>query len=246
MALPVSLGTMLTEVQRRANVENFVAAANTFITLPEIRSYLNETLLELYDMLIAARSQEWFRKSFQFNTIGNQPAYPCPPDMYQLLSVDIFFGGNLVVSAKSYHERNRNALRWVPGWSYWYPVYYRLIGSPSPTGAALTPTMINFIPFPSSAIPVTLNYYPTFTPFATDGTEDANIFNGISGWEGYAIWKTAAICLEKMQKDSTFCRTQVSEFKQRIEALAADQNAGESEQVADTYDQNTWIGDRNI
>jgi hypothetical protein len=225
---------MLTAAQQRSNIENLVLAANSVITLPEMRGYFNEALQETYDLIVQARGQEWYRKSYTFQTTSNQSGYPIPADLYQLISVDINLGGNLFLTARPYMESERNAFRWLSAWFYDTPVYFRLQGTPDSTGANLAPSNINFIPSPNSNFAVTLNYYPVFRPFLTDGTEDNNVFDGINGWEGHAIWAVTAICLEKLKQDSSFARAQVEKFTQRIEALAPDRHAGDPERVHDT------------
>lgn len=241
MSLPKTLSTMLTDVIQRANLENFVAESGTFISKPELRGYLNETIAELYDMLVEARGQEYYRKEYTFQTINNQPSYALPPDFYELISVDIFLAPNIVLTAHPYMESERNRFRWYPGWFYNMPVYYRLLGSQSATGAALMPARINFIPAPSAVYSITLNYIAAFRPFLTDGTEDLYIFDGINGWEGFATWNVAAICLEKMQKDSSYARARAEEFKRRIQGLAADRDAGSPERPHDvSSDYSPW------
>jgi hypothetical protein len=234
MAAPVALGSMLTSVLQRANLENLVQDANSVILKSEVRSYLNEALQETYDLLIQARGQDWYRSSYQFQTSANQSAYPLPANFYQGISVDINLGGNLFITGKPYTESERNSFRWSTGWLYNTPVLFRLLGTPDSTGANLAPASINFIPAPNSNFQVTLNYYPTFRAFLTDGTEDSNVFDGVNGWEGHAIWAVAAICLEKLKQDSSFARAQVMKFTERIEALAPDHHAGDPERVHDS------------
>lgn len=229
---------MITGVLQRANLENLVAESNSVITLPEIRGYLVEATQELYDILISARGQEHYRASYTFNTESNRTSYPLPQNFYQLLSVDINLGGNLYLSARPYNEWERNAFKWIPGWYYNTPVYFRMLGVPDSTGANLQPGMINFIPSPNSAFQVTLNYYPVFRPWLLDGTEDSNVFDGVNGWHGHAIWNVAAVCLEKLKQDSSFARAQVAKYTQRIEALAPDRHAGDAERVHDSLASN--------
>ena len=233
---------MLTSVQQRANIENLVLAANSVITLPELRGYINEGIQELYDLLVECRGPEWFRKSYTFNTTSNQSGYATPSDLYNLISVDINLGGNLFITARPYMEAERNAFRWNSAWYYDTPVYFRLQGTPDSTGANLAPSNINFIPSPNSNFAVTLNYVPAFRPFLTDGTEDGNVFDGVSGWEGLPIWAVTAICLEKLKQDSSFARAQVEKYTRRIEALGNDRQAGDAERVHDTLNAGTMSG----
>ena len=141
-------------------------------------------------------------------------------------------GSNIVLTARPYMEAERNRFRWYPGWFYNQPVYYRLQGN-----------SIGFIPVPSGAFTVTLNYYPTFTKFATNGTQDASTFDGVNGWEEYAVWKAAADCIAKEENDPAYALGKVAELRARIEGLAALRDAGNAERVHDvTGDMTPWSG----
>lgn len=233
MAAPITLGAMLTQIQRRANIENFVLASGSMITLPELRDYVNEFGQELYDLLLDARGMEYNRKAWVTATNPNQSEYILPPDFYQCLSVDIFIAPNQVLSARPYMEAERNRFRWYPGWYYNQPVWWRILGTPMVKGAAIQPQRINFIPAPAAAVTFVVNYWPIFKTFATDGTEDTLYIDGINGWEMYIVWKVVATCLEKMEQNSEFAQTRAAQLLQRIQDLADDHNAGNAERVHD-------------
>jgi hypothetical protein len=225
---------MMTAVKQRANIENLVLPANSVIIESELRGYVNEAVQELYDLLIASRGVEYNRKDFVFTTFGNQAVYPLPSDFYSLISCDLQLGANVVLSALPYMEFERNHYRVYSGWYWTTPVKYRLLGNPDTSGATLQSQMISFIPAPSSITTVVLHYFPVFRKFLTDGTEDANVFDGVGGWEGHVIWNVAAMCLEKLKQDSGFARAQVEKYTARIEALAPDRHAGDPERVHDS------------
>ena len=233
MTSPVTLGSIITSVTRRANIEQFVLAAGSLITLPEVREYINEAAQELYDLLTEARGQEYYRKSFTFATAANQGEYSLPLDFFQELSVDLYVAPNLVLTAKPYEESERNAFRYWSGWIYPMPMYYRILGSPQSTGATLLPSRINFIPQPAAINTVTINYYPRFRTFATDGTEDNYSLDGVNGWEALIVWRVVAVCLEKMEQNSDFALAQAAKIEERIRNLASDREAGNAPRIHD-------------
>lgn len=252
MASPVQFGSMVTSVLRRANIENQVVVGG-FIQPAEVREYLNECLTELWEKLVKARAQEHVRKETSFAAIANQADYPLPADMFQLISVDINISPVGVptinpqfLNAKPIGEKQRNMFRFYPGLVGWYwgtPVYYRTIGSTQLAGATSLVRRIRFYPLPQAAYPIGLNYYPNFIPFATDGSQDTYTFDGVSGWEGYAIWQTVCICKAKLKEDMAFAMAQVARFEARIDELASQNDAGESEVIADTEAENDgWYG----
>jgi hypothetical protein len=233
MSAPISLASMLTSVQRRANIENQVG----FITLPEQREYLNEALSELYDLLVAARGQEHFRKQQAITTLANVSAYPLASDFYELISVDIQLAPNQKLDARAYSESERNMFQNYPLWPGWllgFPVYYRIQGSPQSNGAMTIEKVINFIPYPQNSLfPVFVNYYPIFTPFATDGSQDNSVFNGVNGWEAFAIWSTVVTCKHKLKEDASLAMAKVTAIRTRIKSLASQNDAGTAERIKD-------------
>lgn len=233
MPAPISLASMLTSIVRRANIENFVAESGTLISNPELREYVNEVRMELYELLVEARGQEFYRKEYTFQTSPNIGEYSLPDDFFELISTDLYIAPNQVLSARPYMEAERNRFRWYPGWYYNQPVYYRLLGSPQNKGAALQPQRINFIPAPASVNTIVLNYVPVAKPFLTDGTEDNLVIDGVSGWEAFIVWGVVQICLEKMEQNSDFAMTQQAKVRQRIMDLAVDRDAGAAERVHD-------------
>lgn len=237
MSAPITLGAMLNSVRLRANLENQTG----FIADAEIYEHLNYGIGELYDLLIAARAQEYYRNSISFNTTANQAFYSFSSigitDFYQLVSLDVQLGTNITISARPYMEAERNRFKWYPGWFYNMPVYYRILGgavtSGSPAGGSSANSGISFIPAPSGAFNVTVNYYPVFTPFATNGSASSSTFDGINGWEEYAIWRATAACKAKGDEDPAFALSMLASMKERIQGLAASHDGGNAERVHD-------------
>jgi hypothetical protein len=132
-------------------------------------------------------------------------------------------------------EHERNKFRWYPGWVWWLPVYFRILGSPSTTGAALQPSTINFIPAPQLQATFTWNYIPAFTPFATDTSQLGYVIDGVNGWEGFAVWHAVAMALEKLEQDSSYAQSRVEAFRTRIETMASERHSGDPERIHDVF-----------
>lgn len=217
MARAVSLGAMLTEVRRRANIENQTG----FITDAEIRNYLNYTITRLYNQLVQNGGQEWFRAVSSITTVPGLSAYPLPSDFFELQSVDLTING-VTLTLLPYMEVERNVFKSWPIAPSGAPGYYRVQGG-----------NINFIPIPSGTYAMGLNYYPIFTPFATDGSQDANTFDGINGWEELPIWRAVIYCKEKGDEDSSFAKMHAAELQKDIDAMASNRDRGAPERVTD-------------
>ncbi len=227
MSAPVTLSNLVLAVQQRANIEN----QNGFITPAELRGRINYACMDVYDRLVAARAQEYFRAQQILNVVANTPLYGLAADAYQIISVDVVLGNNQTLSAKPYMEFERNRFKYAPGWNYTQPVYYRHQG-----------TNINFIPTPSGAYVVDINYYPRFTPFVTDGTGDGNTFDGINGWEEAAIWRVVSEIKDKGEEDPSYAWSRYQDMCARIDGLAAMRDAGTAERVHDVHssDDGSW------
>lgn len=216
MARSVPLSTLITRVRRRADIESATARFPD----AEITDNLNESITELYDIIRMSWGDGYFRSSYVFTTSTAVDTYALPSDFLDLVSVDVQVSASDVVSARRFMESERNAAKSpLVGWLYGQPVFYQLQGN-----------NIKFIPQPSAAYLVTINYVPTPTKLV--GSSDT--IDGVAGWEEYAVLDAAIKCLIK---DESFEHIAILEnrkavIKGRIDALAP-QRDGQPERVQD-------------
>jgi hypothetical protein len=228
VARGVSLSTLQTRVLQRANLEG----ALTFITTSELTDHINESLAELYDLIRGVFGQDYYRSSFAITTVNGTSAYALPADFLALISVDVQVSGgpqNITLTAKPYMENERNLYKFLPAtWTFGQPIYYRLQA-----------TNINFIPTPPGGWTVTLNYVPTPTKLANPG----DTFDGVAGWEEYAVLDAAIKCLLKDGDLEMVAQLEQRKMaiRVRIEALAPERDAGQPERVHDvSTDEAQW------
>lgn len=113
-----------TEVLQRADMEN-----TSFVTDAELNRYINESISELYDLIIEAAGQEYFLDTYTFNTVANQDTYPLPSDFYMMKGVDIDVGASEPVPIRPYMFDERHDTYGYPaGWGQFQDVRYRLLG----------------------------------------------------------------------------------------------------------------------
>lgn len=224
MASTATLTNMILAVRRRANIESQTG----FVSDLEITEYLNYCLSDLYDRLVQAGGQPWYRQTNTLTMVNGTASYALPADFYRLVSVDINIGNNVVVSARPYMEFERNRFKWFyQGWFSSRPIYYRLLGS-----------NINFVPVPNAAFTVTLNYYPAFTKLVNG----SDTFDGVNGWEEWAIWRTAAYCKAKGDEDPSYCQQMAAELAARIDGIAQARDAENPERVHEVdADADPWF-----
>lgn len=216
MAATATLAQMIASVRRRANIQSQTG----FIDDTELTEELNYALSELYDLLVGVGGQPFYRSSVTANTVANQANYTLPADFYKMQSLDVDFGGGIVRSCKPFMEEERNIFRYpLTGWIYQLPIYYRMQGA----------TTLTFIPSPTGVFPYTINYYPTFAKLVNAG----DTFDGVNGWEEYAVWVVTAYCKAKGDEDPGFAMGRAAQLKDRIQAMAGTRDVNHNEIVAD-------------
>src|ERR1700722_10816523 len=245
MARLVTLTTLQNRVLQRAHLP---AASNAGIVSPaELLDNINEGIAEFHQIVVALPGPPYYRESVTFVT---QPAVniydigPAQPiavtDFLAGQGFDVQFGQNIVNTARSFMNRERNRFKLnYSGWTYSQPVFYRFQGKPSTAGSAALDS-VEFIPFPSGVFDVTMWYTPT-PPVLAVGSDT---FDGINGFEELVVL-SAAIKLLLKQEQFDHASALMSE-RARQEAKMASMlthDADEPERVVDvTLNDDGFIG----
>jgi len=212
-------------VRQRADIVN-----SQFITDPELNSYINQSYFELYDILIQKYGENYYVDSGSFTTDGQTQQYPLTGSFYKLLGVDLQLAGSdpdayFTVRPFNFAERNRYA---VPNMQSFYGVTnlrYRVHGN----NIFLTPT-------PTGGQVVRYWFVPRMNTLDTDNAT----FDGVSGWTEYIIVDAAIKCMQKEESDTSVLQGQKTALIQRIEAAAANRDAGNPATVSDVQFNNYW------
>jgi len=215
MAKTVTLSSMRSQTRQRADMVN-----STFCTDSEINQYLNNSLAELYDILIEKFENDYFLSSSSITIVADTNNYSLPADFYKVVGVDIVISANQTITLTRYNfsDRNLNNRNLYVYNRDAYTLRYRIQGS-----------KIYFSPTPSSAYTGTLWYIPAFTDISTD----AGTFDGVSGWEEYAIVDAAIKCLQKEESDVSALMSQKDKLLRRIESAAENRDAGNPATITD-------------
>lgn len=236
----MSLAQIRLNSQQRADRVN-----SPFVTLPEWNSYINQSLFELYDLLVTAYGEEYFAAPFLvFNTNGTDQFYPLPdgtnyngaPPFYKMLGLDLGLNTNAQpnngwVTVKKFNFIDRNAFYYPNTNSSQYGVFnlrYRLFGN-----------KLEFIPTPNSGQPMRLIYIPRMTQLLKDTDITSS---GISGWIEYIIVDAAIKALQKEESDVSVLQSQKMALIKRIEAAGMNRDAGQADTVSDTRSTNGSYG----
>lgn len=230
--------------QQRADRVN-----SQFVTQSEWRSYINQSMFELYDLLITVYEDYYIAPPIQFVADGNTFLFPLPNGsntflnalnpsqtitprpFYKLIGVDLALNNatNAYVTVNKFNFIDRNRFVYPNTASTIYGVFnlqYRVMGS-----------NIEFIPTPSGGQALRLWYIPRLRELLqeTDTTD-----TGISGWTEYVIVKAAYYALTKEESDTTNLVMQLAALTKRIEETAANRDAGQPDRISDTRGGNGW------
>lgn len=222
MAKQITLADLKLQARQRAD-----KVGSTFIKESELVNYINKSGAELYDLLIGAYGNDYYLKEYEFQVQDGVSEYDLPADFYKLLGVDFQITQQRKLTLKPYMFNERN--RYQEG-AYWSAV----IGISGPR-YHLQNEKIKFRPTPDGGYTLVLHYIPCFT----DLVDDADLLNGVNGWEEYIILDAAIKMLVKEESDVSQLEKHKDRILLRINTMAENRDAGQSFKVNDV--QKDWI-----
>jgi len=224
---------------------------SNFVTKPEWRNYINQSLFELYDLLVTVYEDLYVATPVQFVADGTTFLYPMPngsnnfqsgitpsqtlvkpKPFYKLIGVDLALNNatNAYVTLDKFMFEDRNTFVFPNTASTIYGVFnmrYRLLGN----------NQMEFIPTPSAGQAIRVWYIPRLTELLQDtDTTDT----GVSGWIEYVIVKAAYYALTKEESDTTSLVMQLAALQKRIEETASNRDAGKPERISDSRSNSGW------
>ena len=240
-----SLGAIRLAAQQRADRVN-----SNFVTMAEWNNYINQSMYELYDLLITVYEDYFLATPVQFVANGSQFLYPIPDGtttfqngitltnfvpqaLYKLYGVDLALQNatNAFVTVNKFNFIDRNRFVFPNTASTIYGVFnlqYRLVGN-----------NLEFIPTPSANQTIRLWYVPRLTNLLKD--TDTTVV-GISGWVEYIIVKAAYYALTKEESDTSSLVMQLQALTDRINTSASNRDQGQPDKISDTRINNGWNG----
>lgn len=224
-----TLAQIRTQCRERADMTD-----STFITDTELDSYINASIAELHDLLIAAYNEDYFMEEVQISAttsltydLPNGTNYSAAPKFYKLRGFDVKRGAGgdwATVKRFNFNRRNEQSVGTtlsVLGLPY---LEYRLTGS-----------KIRLNRTPDSGLIFRLFYYPA----ATVLVDDADEYDDINGFAEYVVVDCAIKMLNKEESDTQVLMVQKDSLRKRIEGMAKDRDVNEPESVTDIYAEDT-------
>lgn len=189
---------------------------SNFITDSELTGYVNASIAELYDILVSRFEDYYILDELQTVVVGSSQL-TIPSGFYKLKGLDYDVGGGLYETVRSFQFVERNET-FDPGFGTLPRMRYRVLGS-----------YIKLTPPEFAPGTYRIWYIPRFTALAAD----SDTFDGINGWTEYVVVDCAIKMLNKEESDASAFREQKQKLLDRIEAMAADRDAGEPQSIVD-------------
>lgn len=240
MGRVVTRDEIATRCRELAGQENVGVSANRLFVSPgELNAMIDAAMRDLYDLLVRSRGHEYYLKVASTeagaqvplgapSTVGGAFGYTLPADWYETRAVRAYYDSTWRDLApfdpgEVSTLRNDQAIGGARGLRYRHGGNYatsadnvhreRLLIAPTPT-------------FTIDALEVV--YLPTFL---TQTGLDAVTYNGVQGWEDYAVFDVVAQMLAKEESDPTFWLGRREKVEERIRSLASSRDAGRPQYI---------------
>ena len=245
MARLVTLATLRSRVKQRANVE--VASNSALYTAAELDDNINEGIAKLYDLVIAQQDQPYYLSQFPFSTSNAKDTYVIGAggdipitNFYKGKGLDVNFGQNIIASARPFMWGERNRFKWYPTWIYSQPVFYLFVGKADGSVANSGNDAIKLLPSPGGNFSCVLWFYPIIAPLVNAG----DTFDGINGFEEYAVLDAAIKLLLKQERfdHAQALMGRQAEERLRVETMLTSHDAENPARVQDITLNDGWTG----
>jgi hypothetical protein len=222
---------VLTLAQIRTNAQQKADMVNSqFLTTAEWNFNINQSLLELYDVILQHYGDDYYvAEPYEFTTDGQEFLIDLPEDFYKFLGLDLALSNTLdswvTIRRFNFADRNRYA---VPNFQSFYGVTnlrYRLRGN-----------QLWLTPIPAGGQSFRMYYVPR----CTELVDDADTADGFGGWLEYVIVDAALKAVQKAELDPTTLAAMKDALLQRIVSVAENRDAANPGQVADTAWSDYW------
>ncbi len=230
MGLVVTARQMIDAARRITKTET-LDEANSFCTDAELLEVLNGELAELEDTILEVQDDEYSSASQSITLVPGTSLYPLGAAAYKVRSVDVTWSSNVKRSAHRFMEADRNRFATTqPSWTQFGRVYFRVIGS-----------NIEIIPTPLTAVSVTVNYTPSFTPL-TAYTGAGGTYESNNGWHMAAVWGLAGYIsqADANEEKAGLCYAQKERQLARVRAMAGTRVTGEPPTIQRIRNRDPW------
>lgn len=202
-----------TECRQRTEMEG-----SAFVSDAELTRYVNQSIAKLYGKLVRARGEHYYRTTNATATIAGGATVDLPTNFFKLMGVDVYLSGVWrAIDPMDWSQRARYQNANSGAWAYDTEVVYDFTGN-----------KLAILPLPTAAYPVNIHYLPHATELALD----ADVFDGINGWEAYAVADASIAMLGKEEGDTRALMAELAGMDKLIDELANSRDDGTAWRVS--------------
>lgn len=217
----MQLQDIMLAVRQRSDMED-----TEFITDPELISYINSSLTELYDILVS-KFEDYYTLEPVVLSITSGNTAQLPSDFYKLRGLDRDLGGGDYAAMErfNFNERHRRDVSTIRSALKAADHQYRILGNK----LIVTPKQT-----------AQGNYQLWYIPQCPKLVNATDVADVIAGWEEYVVVDAAIKCMQKEESDVSVLLMQKQQLKQRIEEMAQNRDVDQPEQITDIYKARLW------
>jgi hypothetical protein len=208
----VTLAQFRERARERADMEN-----SKFVSDAELNRYVNASIQELYDLLIASRGENYYIDSDSFTTT-NTDTYALPSDFLKLMGVDLVTSANKAYTLRAFNWSERNRYREPYYINDNANIMYQIRGS----NIVLTPQ-------PATGKIIKVWYIPRAAILVSDNDS----YDGINGWEEYVVIDAAIKMRVKEESPIDELLIAKQDMKSRVMSASSARDSSEPARVSD-------------
>jgi hypothetical protein len=210
----VTLGQMRADTKMFANMRS-----SAFVSDAEVDRQINQSLAELWEMLVTSRGHEYACQVASLATTPGSAVLALPADHFEVLYVGLNWGSNQLEEVPALdHIGDQIGYREWGQWTQWSPKAFRERGQ-----------LIEFFPTPTAVTTVELRYLPA-SPVLVG---DAATIDDVDGWSKLVSLRSAMELLILQNLPTTGVERLYEREKERVEGLAAKRAAAHPSSIRD-------------
>lgn len=198
---------------------------STFVSDPELTDIVNAHCQDLYDLLIEVRGQPYYATDHSWPTVVGQENYALPTNFHVLSGAPMLYDGSDYFQMRTWEENERARLLNLTSTNI-EDVRYRLVAG-----------NLSLLPPPqTTSWTLSIRYVPTFARLVND----ADVFDGINGWEQWVELSSAITMMNKQEDDPAALMAERARVEGRIRKLAPARDAANPPRIVDTRRDFGW------
>ena len=202
---PITLEQLHILARQRADMVN-----NDFIEDGELTNYINQSIAELYDLIIMNFEDDYVEDHI-INHVGIDTRYPLPSDFYKLITVHQIIPGVGYIPLSKFNRKH------IPSINICGTLMYRLRGS-----------QVQIIGTGN-----TNEILLTYIPVAPHLVEPSDTLDVIRGWEEFVVIDSAIKMLVKEESDVRVLFQQKADIINRIKESASMRDLAATDSIQD-------------